>query len=75
MNLSVNSVLLLENHKRYIILKQVTYMDVQYYFAMAIDDNNKTIPTDIVFITYYSIESYIDIVTDEEIIKNLIKII
>ena len=50
-------------------------MDVQYYFAMAIDDNNKTIPTDIVFITYDSIESYIDIVTDEEIIKNLIKII
>ncbi len=75
MNFSINNIITLENKNRYVILKQLDYLNDKYYFAMGVDDENQVIPSDIMFLSYDVVESYIDIVDDETIIKELVKIV
>ena len=71
MNLKVNDIVTLENNNKYTILKIVENSNT-YYFAMG-QVNNIINPDDVIFFKVDS--SYIEIIDDKSLLKELVKLV
>lgn len=76
MGLSTNTIIVLENKERFIILNQTMYTGKKYFLAMGIDENKELITTKVVILEEIvsGIDLYIEKVTDQELIKVLTRL-
>ena len=65
MGLSTNTIVVLENQERYIILNQTMYTGKKYFLAMGIDENKELITSKVVILE--------EIVKHQHIIQNHLK--
>ena len=73
-----DTVIELENGKKYIILEEVKYNNDVYYMGMGIKDKGKIVTDEVTFLTTLKTkdnEHYVAIVDDIDLIKELIKLL
>jgi hypothetical protein len=77
MKFKINSVVKLENNKRYVILKMVEYLEKEYYFAMEMNIKGQLVKdnTTFLFVDNDGDDTYIIPVDDESIIKELVRLV
>ena len=77
MNISENVIIVLENQERYIVLNEINYEEDKYYLLMGIDNNNDVISSKVVFIKTINDNDdlYVIKINDEQLIKNLTKVL
>lgn len=71
MGLSTNTIIVLDNKERYIILNQTMYTGKKYFLAMGIDENKELITSKVVILEEIvsGLDLYVEKVTDQETIK------
>lgn len=76
MGLSTNTIIVLENKERYIILNQTMYTGKKYFLAMGIDENKELITSKVVILEEIvsGLDLFVEKVTDQEIIKTLTRL-
>ena len=76
MGLSTNTIVVLENAERYIILNQTMYTGKKYFLAMGIDKNKELITNKVVILEEIvsGLDLYVEKVTDQETIKTLTRL-
>ena len=77
MNLSVNTIITLENAEKYVVLNETVYDGKKYFMVMGVDENKEIIPTKAAIFEEIieNNESYIAKVDDPELISKLTKIL
>ncbi len=77
MGLNLNTIISLENDKRYALVNQTFYAGIKYFLAMGIDHSNSLIQNDIAIMEEIikGQELFVDQVTDPEMIKYLSSIL
>ena len=76
MGLNTNTIIVLENAERYIILNQTMYTGKKYFLAMGIDENKELITSKVVILEEIvsGLDLYVEKVTDQESIKTLTRL-
>jgi len=76
MGLNTNTIIVLENKERYIILNQTMYTGKKYFLAMGIDENKELITSKVVILEEIvsGLDLYVEKVTDQELIKVLTRL-
>lgn len=76
MGLNTNTIVVLDNKERYIILNQTMYLGKKYFLAMGIDENKELITSKVVIFEEIvsGLDLYVEKVTDQEIIKTLTRL-
>jgi len=76
MGLNTNTIIVLENSERYIILNQTMYTGKKYFLAMGIDENKELITSKVVILEEIvsGLDLYVEKVTDQETIKTLTRL-
>lgn len=76
MGLSTNTIIVLENSERYIILNQTMYTGKKYFLAMGIDENKELITSKVVILEEIvsGLDLFVEKVTDQETIKILTRL-
>ena len=76
MGLNTNTIIVLENRERYIILNQTMYTGKKYFLAMGIDENKELITSKVVILEEIvsGLDLYVEKVTDQETIKTLTRL-
>lgn len=76
MGLTTNTIIVLENQERYIILNQTMYTGKKYFLAMGIDENKELITSKVVILEEIvnGLDIYVEKVTDQELIKTLTRL-
>ncbi len=76
MGLSTNTIIVLENKERYIILNQTMYTGKKYFLAMGIDENKELITSKVVILEEIvsGLDLFVEKVTDQETIKILTRL-
>ena len=73
MGLKINSIIVLENNDRYLILKEAMYYGKKYFLAMSVDENNQVDSKKIIVLEEYvsGFETYVSKVIDKEVMTVL----
>ena len=76
MGLSTNTIIVLENNERFIILNQTMYTGKKYFLAMGIDENKELITSKVVILEEIvsGLDLYVEKVLDQETIKVLTRL-
>ena len=76
MGLTTNTIIVLENKERYIILNQTMYTGKKYFLAMGIDENKELITSKVVILeeVVNGLDIFVEKVTDQELIKTLTRL-
>ncbi|MBQ6687082.1 MAG: hypothetical protein IJN03_00980 [Bacilli bacterium] len=76
MGLSTNTIVVLENQERYIILNQTMYTGKKYFLAMGIDENKELITSKVVILEEIvsGLDLFVEKVIDQETIKTLTRL-
>lgn len=76
MGLNTNTIIVLENYERYIILNQTMYTGKKYFLAMGIDENKELITSKVVILEEIvsGLDLFVEKVTDQETIKILTRL-
>ena len=76
MGLSTNTIIVLENNERYIILNQTMYTGKKYFLGMGIDENKELITSKVVILEEIvsGLDLYVEKVLDQETIKVLTRL-
>ena len=76
MGLSTNTIVVLENKERFIILNQTMYTGKKYFLAMGIDEKKELITSKVVILEEIvsGLDLYVEKVTDQETIKVLTRL-
>jgi len=76
MGLSTNTIIVLENSERFIILNQTMYTGKKYFLAMGIDENKELITSKVVILEEIvnGLDIYVEKITDQETIKILTRL-
>lgn len=76
MGLTTNTIIVLDNQERYIILNQTMYTGKKYFLAMGIDENKELITSKVVILEEIvnGLDIYVEKVTDQELIKTLTRL-
>lgn len=76
MGLNTNTIVVLDNQERYIILNQTMYLGKKYFLSMGIDENKELITSKVVIFEEIvnGLDLYVEKVTDQEIIKTLTRL-
>ncbi len=71
--LMLNTIISLENNKKYVLVNETLYGGIKYFLAMGVDENKNLIQTEISILEEIikGKELYVDQVTDPEMIKVL----
>lgn len=77
MGLSINTIITLENDKKYIILNETLYNGNKYFLAMGVSSKKEIKSSDVVIFLEIveGLEIYVKIVTDPELKINLSKLL
>ncbi len=77
MTLKVNTVIKLINKESYVILNEINYENEKYFLVMGVDDNKDVIPAKVLIIkeVLKNNKAFVKIVTDQELIVKLTKIL
>jgi len=76
MGLKINTIIVLENAERYIILNQTMYTGKKYFLAMGIDENKELITSKVVILEEIvsGLDLFVEKVVDQETIKVLTRL-
>jgi len=76
MGLNTNTIIVLENKERYIILNQTMYTGKKYFLAMGIDENKELITNKVVILEEIvsGLDLFVEKVTNQETIKVLTRL-
>lgn len=76
MGLSTNTIVVLENAERFIILNQTMYTGKKYFLGMGIDEKKELITSKVVILEEIvsGLDLFVDKVTDQELIKTLTRL-
>lgn len=76
MGLNTNTIIVLDNSERYIILNQTMYTGKKYFLAMGIDENKELITSKVVILeeNVSGLDLFVEKVTDQELIKVLTRL-
>lgn len=76
MGLNTNTIIVLENTERFIILNQTMYTGKKYFLAMGIDEQKELITSKVVILEEMvsGLDLYVDKVVDQELIKTLTRL-
>lgn len=76
MGLSTNTIIVLENKERFIILNQTMYTGKKYFLAMGIDEKKELITSKVVILEEIvsGLDLYVEKVADQELIKTLTRL-
>ena len=76
MGLNTNTIIVLDNSERYIILNQTMYTGKKYFLAMGIDENKELITSKVVILEEIvsGLDLFVEKVTDQETIKILTRL-
>lgn len=76
MGLNTNTIIVLENAERFIILNQTMYTGKKYFLAMGIDEQKELITSKVVILEEIvsGLDLYVDKVVDQELIKTLTRL-
>lgn len=75
MKLKVNTIITLENNKRYVLLNETLWNNKKYFLVMEVAENKEVIPNNVAIFEEISDESgtFIEKITDPELIVTLTK--
>lgn len=73
MGLKINHIIVLENKKEYIILKEAMYYGKKYFLSMGLDEKREIIPTKVIILEEHisGFETYVKRVIESELITVL----
>lgn len=73
MKLKINTIITLENNKKYLLLNETTWQEKHYFLAMEVSDNKEVIPDNVIIFEEINtnLEIYIEKITDNDLIQTL----
>ena len=77
MGLKTNTIIILENNEKYVVLNETMYGGVKYFLVMGVDENKDIIPTNVAIVEEIidGQDTYVDRVKDPELIIILTRIL